>query len=189
MTRRASIILALIALVAGCQSKYSNLPVYQAPPPTTQAAAAQATLAAPTPNQDLSAIVAPPTGWTPAPIEKETDHAHQTWISPSQKTAYGVIYFGLPLPMPANWLLGPFVNEMRKREGKADVVGTPFKDDALPGVRLVVETKQYKMRINLIVRGFSAWAIYAGTVRDQAEEPRELRQAERARDTTKVQDQ
>ncbi|HSI36173.1 MAG: hypothetical protein ACAI43_22720 [Phycisphaerae bacterium] len=186
MTRRAPIVLALAGLLAGCQSQYSNLPAYQAPAPTTQTVAAQAALTAPKPNEAVEAVVAPPTGWTPAPIDKSTEHTHQTWISPSQKTAYGVIYFGLPLPMPANWLLGPFVNEMKKREGKADVVGTPFKDENLPGVRVVVETRQYKMRINLIVRGWSAWAIYAGTDMAHPEEPTELQQAERARDTTKV---
>ncbi|HYE21234.1 MAG TPA: hypothetical protein VEA69_22500 [Tepidisphaeraceae bacterium] len=189
MTRRAPIVLALAGLLAGCQSQYSNLPAYQAPAPTTQTVAAQAALTAPTPNEALEAVVAPPAGWAAAPIEKTNEHTHQTWVSPSHKTAYGVIHFGLPLPLPANWLLGPFVDEMKKREGKAEVVGTPFKDETLPGVRVVVETKQYKMRINLIVRGWSAWAVYAGTDMAHPEEASELRQAERARDTTKVGDQ
>jgi len=177
--------LLILALMLGlaCQSKYSTLPTFQ---PATQPAIAATHPTLPQPSAPLRAVVAPPVGWRPDALEDEKDHAHQTWVSPTGKTAYGVIYFGIPLPMPAPWLLGPFVDEMKKREGKAEVLGQPFKDENLPGVRFIVETKQYRMRINLIVRGFRAWAVYAGTRTSMDEAPAELQQAEVAREQTKV---
>ena len=182
MFLRPTLFILCLTFGLACQSKYDHLPPFQ---PATQPIAV-ITPAIPHSSAPLRAMVAPPAGWKPDPLEDENDHANQTWISPTGKTAYGVIYFGLPLPMPAHWLLGPFVDEMKKREGKADVLGQPYKDDLLPGVRFMVETRQYKMRINLIVRGFRAWAIYAGTLRSTEEVPAELHLAEIAREQTKV---
>jgi hypothetical protein len=182
MLFRLPLLILGLTLGLACQSKYSNLPAFQ---PTTQPAVAVAPIV-PQPSEPLRALVAPPNGWKPNPLEAEKDHAHQTWVSPTGNTAYGVIYFGLPLPMPAPWLLGPFLDEMKKREGKADVLGQPYKDDSLPGIRIVVESQQFKMRMNLVVRGFQAWAIYAGTRNNAAEVSTELKLAEMAREQTKV---
>jgi hypothetical protein len=53
-------------------------------------------------------------------------------------------------------------------------------------VRFTAEGGDYRMRINLICKGFRGWAVYAGTLRKEAEVPAELRLAEVARDRTKV---
>jgi hypothetical protein len=49
-----------------------------------------------------------------------------------------------------------------------------------------VECGDYRMRTNLICKGFHGWAVYAGSLRKEAEVPVELELAERARDKTQV---
>jgi hypothetical protein len=175
------ILTAMIVCVvlAGCQP---NLPAHQ---PTTRPVVI-GVLTDPTPQPEVNALVTPPVGWKSEPLEKSKDHTHQVWVSPTGKTAYGVIHFGIPLPMSASFLLGPFLDNMRKEEGRADLIGQPTRDDALPGVRFVVEGSVHRMRINLIARGWKAWAVYAGTLIAQPEAPEELELAERAREATKV---
>jgi hypothetical protein len=181
-TRRRAILGFVFILIAGCQSKYSNLPTYQ---PSTQPLLSTG-LMDPEPLEAVDAVVVPPVGWKAEPFKGSERHAHQVWLSPTDKTAYGVIHFGLPLPVPATWVLGSFLDEMKKSEGEANVIGQPTKDDSLPGVRFTVEGGDYKMRINLICKGFRGWAVYAGTRRNQEEIPAELELAEKARENTKV---
>jgi hypothetical protein len=140
----------------------------------------------PQPVQAVDALCFPPSGWAIEPLKTSEDHAHQVWLSPTGKTAYGVIHFGLPLPVPAQWVLDPFLREMKKSEGEAILIGQPLRDDSLPGVRFVVEGGLYKMRVNLICRGWRGWAVYAGTLRTEAEMSDELELAERAKDMTQV---
>lgn len=172
----------LLGLGVGCQSKYANIPTYQ---PATQPLS-DSGLSELAPFTPVDAVVDPPVGWKPDELKTSDQHTHQVWLSPTGKTAYGVIHFGLPLPVPATWILGPFLSEMKKSEGEATLIGSPLKDDALPGVRFTVEGGDYKMRVNLICKGFRAWAVYAGTLRKEEEIPAELELAERARDKTQV---
>jgi hypothetical protein len=166
----------------GCQSKYSNLPKYQA---SIQPLSVDG-LSEPQADAAVDAMVIVPAGWKAEPFKGSDQHAHQVWLSPTGKTAYGVIHFGLPLPVPARWILNSFLSEMKKSEGEATVIGQPMEDDALPGVRFMVDCGDYRMRINLICKGFRGWAVYAGTLRAQEEVPSELELAERAREKTKV---
>lgn len=174
----------LIGGAVGCQSKYGNIATYQ--PATQPLAVKPAEIEEPEPLPDVDALVTPPAGWAADPIKSSEQHKHQVWKSPTGKTAYGIIHFSLPLPVPATWVLDPFLNEMKKSEGEANLIGAPLRDDALPGVRFTVEGGDYRMRINLICKGFRGWAVYAGTLRKDPEEPAELHLAEVARDRTKV---
>jgi hypothetical protein len=170
-------------LAGGCQSKYADLPVY------TRLASHPLTgdgLEPPQPVQSVDALCYPPSGWAIEPLKTSEDHAHQVWLSPTGKTAYGVIHFGLPLPVPAQWVLDPFLREMKKSEGEAILIGQPMRDDDLPGVRFTVEGGLYKMRVNLICRGWRGWAVYSGTLRTEGEVADELELAERAKDMTQV---
>jgi hypothetical protein len=174
----------LLAAGVGCQSKYSHIAAYQ---PTTQPLSVTPTeIDKPEPLPEVDALVTPPAGWAADPIKSSEQHKHQVWKSPSGKTAYGIIHFSLPLPVPATWVLDPFLKEMKKSEGEANLLGPPLRDDALPGVRFTVEGGDYRMRINLICKGFRGWAVYAGTLRKEEEVPAELHLAEAARDRTKV---
>jgi len=173
----------LLAVAGGCQSKYADLPVYQR---SSAQPLVDTGLEPPQPVAAVDALCYPPSGWAIEPMKTSEDHAHQVWLSPTGKTAYGVIHFGLPLPVPAQWVLDPFLREMKKSEGEAILIGQPMRDDSLPGVRFTVEGGLYKMRINLVCRGWRGWAVYAGTLRGQEEAPEELELAERARDMTQV---
>jgi hypothetical protein len=166
----------------GCQSKYSSIPTYQ---PATQPLSATG-LSPAKPMENVEAIVVPPVGWETEDAKADEDHVHLSWKSPSGKTNYGVIYFSLPLPLPARWIIDPYLAAMKKSEGEANVIAGPVEDKSLPGLRFTVECGDYRMRTNLICKGFHGWAVYAGTLRTQPEIPAELELAERARDKTQV---
>jgi len=145
-----------------------------------------AALETPVSYPELEAMVAPPVGWQPDPLKRTSRHAHQAWISPSGQTAFGVIRMNLPLPfIGADRVLKGFLDEMKQTEGDAALLSRTT-DRRLPGIRFVAEGGQYKLRANLVVRGFRAWAVYAGTRRDAPQVPGELDLAERARELTRI---
>lgn len=172
----------LLGVGVGCQSKYNSIPTYQ---PATQPLSATG-LSAAEPMPKVEAVVNPPVGWETEDAKSDEDHVHLSWKSPSGKTNYGVIYFNLPLPLPAKWIIDPYLAAMKKSEGEANVIQGPVEDKSLPGLRFTVECGDYRMRTNLICKGFHGWAVYAGTLRKEAEIPAELELAERARDKTQV---
>ena len=149
---------------------------------------APAALSAAAPHGVVEAMVVPPAGCRPDPIKRSKTHAHQAWISPSGKTAYGVIRINLPLPfIGPDVVLRPFMDEMRQTEGAAKLVSRKT-DRRLPGpgIRFVAEGGEYTIRTNLMTRGFRAWAVYAGTRRGEEAVPAELELAEQARERTKI---
>lgn len=172
--------LALVALVLGCQSSRPIVPVTQ--PATVPAVAG---LNPPMANRAVDAWCAPPVGWKLDQTKADFRHTHQIWKSPSGSTAYGVIEMYLPLPVGPDWVLSGFIDNMRKKEGSAELLSKQA-DPTLPGTRFVAEGGLYKIRVNLIVQGWRAWAVYAGSLRDKAINQQELMLAEAARDHTHV---
>ena len=143
-------------------------------------------LTTPVPMQEVEATVAPPAGWTAEPLKTSERHNHQVWISPSGNTAYGVIRFKLPLPVGPDLVLRHgFLPEMRRTEGEATLISSQ-RDPELPGLRFVAEGGKYRLRTNLVTRGFRGWAVYAGTLRSQKIVAHELAMAEIARDNTTI---
>jgi hypothetical protein len=142
-------------------------------------------LTEPAPVASVLAECDPPIGWLPDPLKKDDRHTHQVWLSPSRRTAYGVIHFTLPLPVGVNIVYWQFLREMKRSEGEATLIERQ-NDPNLPGIRFVVDDPSYRTRFYLIVSGFEGWAVYAGTLRDQPIMPDELELAERARDHTVV---
>lgn len=137
-------------------------------------------------SSELEAVVVPPAGWKPDPLKRTRTHAHQAWISPSGRSAYGVIRINLPLPfIGPDTVLPRFLNEMRETEGEGRLLSRRH-DSRLPGLRFVAEGGQYRLRANLMTRGFRAWAVYAGSLRAQPEMPDEIALAESAREETKI---
>ena len=87
--------------------------------------------------------------------------------APPRATAYGVIYFKMPLPVGRDLALSGFLNQMKKTEG--DVVLLSRRDDAsLPGIRFEAEGGIYNIRANLIVNGWEGWSVYVGTRRSKS---------------------
>lgn len=197
-----ALVVAVLATGLGCSSARHNPPATLAwdgstpvslasagPSATTDglsAMSADGELADPTGSSLLEAVVVPPAGWTPDPTKRSRNHAHQAWVSPSRRTAYGVIRFNLPLPFIGPDLVLPrFIEQMRETEGEATLL-SQRNDSRLRGIRFVAEGGQYKIRANLITRGFRAWAVYAGTLRGQPEAYDELSTAEAAREQTRI---
>jgi hypothetical protein len=188
MTRRVaiaqkarSVILLTVLLAAGC----SRTPPQQEL--TLAAAQPISMVGLPEPQfvESVEAVCVPPLAWLPDPLKESERHTHQVWISPSGDTAYGVIRIKLPLPVGVSWVLWGFMDEMRRSEGEGQLL-EKHDDPGLPGIRFVAEGGHYKVRTNLIVRGFRAWAIYAGSLRARPENAEELELAERARECTRV---
>ena len=143
-------------------------------------------LSVPEPFEPVEAVVVPPAGWRAEPLKSSEKHNHQVWISPSGNTAYGVIRFKLPLPVGPDLVLRRgFLPEMKRTEGEATLISSE-RDRDLPGLRFVAEGGRYRLRANLITRGWKGWAIYAGTVRSEEIVPAELAIAELAREHTRV---
>jgi hypothetical protein len=172
---RVSFLLPLVAAV-GCAS---HAPRRVAPPQYYLSMG----LCQPKPVETVLAECDPPTGWIPQPLHKSERHTHQIWVSPSGKTAYGVMHFKMPLPVGVSVVHWEFLREMKKKEGEAIEISERM-DPALPGMRFVCEGGRYKMRVSMTVRGFEGWAAYAATLRAQPVDQDELELAEQARENT-----
>jgi hypothetical protein len=135
------------------------------------------------PNDDVQAMVTPPVGWTPQELKFSDRHTHQIWLSPTGDTAYGVIRFKLPLPVGYRLLLNRFLAEMRRVEQTATLISKQDDPD-LPGIRFVAESSIHRVRVNMTIHGFRAWAFYAGTIVGRPENKAELELAERAREAS-----
>jgi len=155
--------------------------------PTTSAIilAIASGLTPPVTDEVLKATVAPPIGWKADPLKSSDRHRHQVWLSPTGDTAYGVIYFDLPLPVGVDLALWGFLKEMKQTEGEANLL-LKHNDDTLPGLRFVAEGGRYTIRCKLQVDGFHGWIVYAGTLRNRPINQTELKTAELARDQTRV---
>jgi hypothetical protein len=168
----------VIVVAVTCVGCASN----RAPSADAQLAAfIPSTLSAPQDVVELDATVVPPIDWRADPMKLSDHHQHQTWISPSGSTAYGVIHFTLPLPVGEDIALHGFLGEMKKTEGEATLLSKNRDGEAL---RFVAEGGKYRIRGILRTRGFHGWAIYAGTLRGRDVAVDELELAVQARENT-----
>jgi hypothetical protein len=134
---------------------------------------------------EVEALCAPPAGWQAEPLRIGARSSHQSWLSPSRRTAYGVIRFVIPLPVGPDTVLPFFLKEMAKLEGSA-ILLDKYTGGGLPGLQLLTESDQYRTYSTLTTRGFRGWVIYAGTLRNEETNSEELELAQRARLATEV---
>jgi hypothetical protein len=178
---RVFLAILLVAFI-GCQCK----PPPPRRPTTTDILLAVASgLTPPVTDEILKSTVTPPAGWKPDPLKASDKHRHRVWLSPTGDTAYGVIYFDLPLPVGVDLALWGFLKQMKSTQGEANLL---FRrnDNTLPGLRFVAEGGPYTIRCKLQVDGFHGWVVYAGTLRSRPVNVKELRTAEFAREQTRV---
>jgi hypothetical protein len=169
-----------LATGGGCVARpqyETNAPAIPATAPTTQGLDQGEYL------ESVEAVCMPPEQWIAQPLKKSSRHTHQIWLSPTGRTAYGVIHFGLPVPVGHELVLWYFMKEMRRVQGEADLLSKQW-DPNLRTLRFVASGGQYTIRTNLSVRAFDGWAVYAGTLREGPIEQNELDLAERAREHT-----
>lgn len=189
MTCVARVCLCAALAAAGCARESGRAAGGDAPAPLTPATAPAgmpaAALADAEWNAELQAMIVPPVGWQPSVLPGSFNAVHQVWISPSGRTAYGVIRFSLPFPSPHDPVLWVFLKEMRRKEGQADLLEKRW-DRERRGLRAVIEGGRYTIRTTITIRGLSGWMTYAGTLREAPVEPEELHHAETAREQTRV---
>jgi|GEM_PF-995796 len=180
-------VLCVVAMAAGCRSNApSTVWGRQGVSPT--ACATQPDLGGLTSGEAIKAVdalVVPPAGWIEDPRRIDAKHAHLVWKSPSGDTAYGVVLMYLPWPVGRDLVLTGFLNNLRQSDHQAQLLSKQPAED-LHGYRFVAESGQYVIRVDLSVRGWRAWAVYAGSLRAKAVNTPELELAERARDLTQV---
>jgi hypothetical protein len=164
-------VLAVLCLATGCSHWVA----------ATQPAGDVRGLSEPSANEDVRALVAVPAGWQARPLKVGDRSWHQTWVSPSEATAFGVIFVKLPLPVGPELSLLGFLSEMRKEQGEARLLAKQF-DESIDGLRFVAEGPDFTIHGNLITRGFSCWVAYAGTITGTVPVADELALAEKARE-------
>jgi len=160
----------LATALVGCAGAPRGTPQQQTPQlAITPAGPATAPvgMTEPTFDPELSADVAPPQGWRLEQKSESDRHDHETWVSPTGRTAYGVVFFRMPLPVgPDLALRYGFLPQMRRAEGEATLVSKAY-DPAVGGLRFVVEGGLYRVRSTMFTRGTRGWAVYAGTLRKE----------------------
>jgi hypothetical protein len=130
---------------------------------------------------ELEAFCGPPKGWIAQPLERDSKHTQQVWVSPSGRTAFGVIRFTLPIPATDKIALWGFLQEMKRREGQAKLVSRkPLPD----GTAFVADGAKFRIRGTIVTRGLRGWVAYAGTLQHEPVEVDELELAVQARDNT-----
>ncbi len=91
----------------------------------------------------------------------------------------------MPLPVGTDFALMGFMREMRRQEGEGRVLASD-RDAELGGMRFIAEGGRYRIRANLFTRGFTAWVVFAGSLRNRPVNEAELPLAELAREATQI---
>ena len=164
-------ILLLTTVLAGCRS---NDPVPQT--------AVEAKLRGLHADTDVLAQCRPPLPWQPKPLEHFPRSVQRVWLSPTGRTAYGVIYIRLPLPVGPDLVLWRFIADMRDMEGDGRLISRERNGGG--EIRFVAETPRYRFNARLHTASRNAWVIYAGVRRDEPPDAEEFSVAESARDAT-----
>jgi hypothetical protein len=133
-------------------------------------------------DADVRARCPPPVGWQPKPLEHFPRSVQRVWVSPTGRTAYGVIYIRLPLPVGPDFVLWRFIADMREMEGGGRLISRERSGGG--EIRFVAENPRYRFNARLHTAGSNAWVIYAGVGRDEPPDADEFSVAERARDAT-----
>jgi len=134
-------------------------------------------LAAPRVAEEVRVQVAVPQTWIVHDIEKKSLYTHQQWKSPSAKTAVGVIYSRLPIPISANTILWMATKQYTARGDDGRELGR--WDDEVGRKWFEAETSKYHARGYVIVNGLDAWIVYSGFKTNVPPEPGEISLAAR----------
>ena len=141
----------------------------------------------------VEAFILPPQGWEMDPPKINDVRTHLTWLSPTGDTAYGVVYFDVPMIasfMPGGRFLHDkaadgYLEEFGKEVGGATEVAREYDDD-LNAMRVTADGGPYRVRNVLRIRGRKGWSVYAGTLLANDVRADELAVAVAAREATRV---
>jgi len=113
-----------------------------------------------------------PASWSLHGIEKRSLFNHQQWKSPTARTAVGVIYARLPLPLSADTLL--WFGRQQYAKSSDDGKETARWTDELGRRWFEGETTKYHCRGYAIASGLDAWIVYLGYKVDAPPEPLDI---------------
>jgi hypothetical protein len=114
----------------------------------------------------------PPASWVLHGIERHALYNHQQWKSPTARTAVGVIYARLPLPISADTLL--WLGRQQYAKQSADGKDLGNWTDSVGRRWFEAETNKYHCRGYAIASGLDAWIVYMGYKTDLAPEPADI---------------
>lgn len=129
---------------------------------------------------DVRVRAAVPQTWVVHGVEKKALYTHQQWKSASGKTAVGVVYVRLPLPVGSDVMLWMARQQYAKQSDDGKDLGT--WEDALGRKWFEAETSKYHARGYVIVNGLDAWVVYSGFRLDASPEPADIALAARCVD-------
>lgn len=125
--------------------------------------------------EPLKVSMSPPAGWRPAQLHQANRYAYQQWWSQSGRTAVGVTYVRMPLPMNSKMVVTLAACEGGRviREW-TDAIGRQWFEGERNGHRMVGY---------VLIRGFDAWINYSAWSLAESQVPAELELANRSIET------
>lgn len=122
-----------------------------------------------------------PNGWQALPRQKGVLYTHQQFRSPSRKTAVGITYARLPLPLSSKTLVWFVSREAAKRSVEGKVLRR--WSDELGREWFEAETDKYHVIGYVLARGSDAWINYVGYRLYESMDTQELALASRSLDS------
>jgi hypothetical protein len=159
-------VLLIFRAVAGLLAA-AALAACQAIPPLTRAALAEhrevlaeAGLSSAITVNELRASLEVPPQWRPLPLQKSVLYTHQQWRSQSRRTAVGITYIHMPLPLSTQTLVWFVVNEAGKRSADGKIIRQ--WSDSAGRQWFECENAKYHMTGYVMTSGLDAWINYCG---------------------------
>lgn len=142
----------------------------------------------------VEAFIVPPRGWKMDPPKITARHAHLAWLSPTGDSAYGVILGHIPWWVPVGLMswrtlheesLQQFLANMKSDQGEATLLERQWDSQARK-MRFEAAGGLYRIDCTMTVRGYAAWIVYVGRLREHEPNEPELAVARKAREATRV---
>lgn len=128
--------------------------------------------------EPLKASLCAPADWKPLPLQKTALYTHQQWRSASRRTAVGITYIRMPLPLGTKTLVWFAMNEAGKRSNDGKIIRQ--WNDSMGREWFEAENAKYHTTGYVITRGFDAWINYCGYRVTEPRDPEEIELGERA---------
>jgi hypothetical protein len=122
-----------------------------------------------------------PTSWTPLRVQKNAMYTHQQFRSPTRRTAVGLTYVRMPLPLSTKTLVWFAAGEVGKKVNDGKLIRQ--WTDELGREWFEAENTKYHMVGYVMTRGFDAWINYCGYRVTEPQEPTEIALGNKALDT------
>ena len=128
--------------------------------------------------EPLNVSASLPPGWMAMKLQNSLLYKHQQWRSPTRRTAVGVTYIHMPIPLSTQALVWMATSEAGKKSADGKILGR-WRDE-LGREWFEAETNLYHMTGYVMTRGLDAWINYSGYRVREPREPKEIELANRS---------